>query len=270
MMDTLPNQPAIAFVVAACDEAVLRAALLASPDLAGAEISVQRNAPCAGAACNRGLEQTQAEVIVFAHQDVFLPAGWVGSLRESVNYLAANDPDRGIPGVYGVSKAGEWMGWTYSNGSGEALGQPFPTPRPVRVLDEMLLIVRRSANLRFDENLPGFHLYGTDICLEAEKRGMQNYIISYFAIHNSKGLLWLPSTFWRACLHLQKTRAAQLPVQATCAVLTHSRFAVLKEFFLDWLRAKYNPERFGTRVADPAALCRQVQSRMESLPCSTT
>ena len=270
MPDEFSDQPTIAFVVAACDEVVLRAALLASPDLVSAEVSVQRDASNAATAYNRGLEQTQAEIVVFAHQDVFLPAGWIASLREAVKYLAATDPDWGILGVYGVSEDGEWLGWTYSNGLRQILGQPFSTPCPVRVLDEMLLIVRRSADLRFDEKLPGFHLYGTDICLEAEKRGMQNYIISNFAIHNSNGLLWLPGTFWRACLHLQKTRAAQLPVQSTCARLTCSRFAVFKEFCLDWLRAKYNPERIGTRVPDPAALYRRLQSQMEDLRCPTT
>ena len=44
-------------------------------------------------------------------------------------------------------------------------------PARVATLDELLLIVRRDAGLRFDPDL-GFHLYGADICLQASEQGL--------------------------------------------------------------------------------------------------
>ncbi len=59
------------------------------------------------------------------------------------------------------------------------------------VLDELLLVIRRSSGLSFDDGLPSFHLYGADICLQAQMGGMKSYIITAFCIHNSNGVRYL-------------------------------------------------------------------------------
>jgi hypothetical protein len=44
-------------------------------------------------------------------------------------------------------------------------------PASVSTLDELLLVIPSSTHLRFDPDL-GFHLYGADICLTAQERGL--------------------------------------------------------------------------------------------------
>ena len=36
--------------------------------------------------------------------------------------------------------------------------------------DELLIVLRRDSGLRFDEGLPGWHMYGTDIVQTARAR----------------------------------------------------------------------------------------------------
>jgi len=55
----------------------------------------------------------------------------------------------------------------------------------VQTLDEIVLIFRRDSGLSFDETLPHFHFYGTDICMRAAEQGRQCYAISAFCVHNT-------------------------------------------------------------------------------------
>jgi hypothetical protein len=90
----------------------------------------------------------------------------------------------------------------------------------VRSLDEAVLIVRKSSGVRFDESLPGFHMYGTDICQEANRRGMKAYAISSFCIHNTNGYNMLPWDFWKCYLIMRRKWRRQLPITTPCAKIT--------------------------------------------------
>ena len=69
----------------------------------------------------------------------------------------------------------------------------------VQTLDEIVLILKKSSGLRFDDSLPHFHFYGTDICLRAAQRGMRSYAISAFCVHNTHQTLVLPEEFYECC-----------------------------------------------------------------------
>ena len=62
--------------------------------------------------------------------------------------------------------------------------------RPSRVLtlDENLLVIRRDAELACTPELSGFHLYGTDLCLNAYARGRSAYVVEYRLTHLSSTL----------------------------------------------------------------------------------
>ena len=126
----------------------------------------------------------------------------------------------GVTGAYGVTTCGKGAGHIYSTGLGRFVGEPFTEPIQVRSLDEMLLVLRRSADIRFDERVPGFHLYGTDICLEAEARGMRNCVLPCFALHNSIGIKWLPMSFWQAYIYLRRKWKNRLPLITPCTKIT--------------------------------------------------
>ncbi len=260
----LRSQP-ISLVTASNDERLLRSCLLASPELAvNCEVSIQSGAVSAAQAYNRGISETQAEIVCFAHQDVYFPSGWMKCLAGSVNWLMQQDPAWGVLGVYGVTADGECRGWAYSTGLGRLLGAPFLQPQPVRTLDEMVLVIRRSSGLRFDEALPGFHLYGTDICLEAERMGLRNYVVPALALHNSNGIAVLPWAFWRAWLFVRRKWFNLLPIDTPCVKIEKLPAAAVKTALAQVYSTVIRRKQPGKRVADPEILWRRLFERYET------
>jgi hypothetical protein len=140
----------------------------------------------------------------------------------------------------------------------KVLGQPFQAPRACISLDEALLVIRRSSGLSFDEQLPGFHLYGTDICLAARQKKMNSYIIPAFCIHNTAGLKFLPWAFWRAYLYMRKKWWQQLPVKTPCTVITRLPAQIVEDPLRSAYSAYLKRRNVGKRVPDPHSLYREL------------
>ncbi len=248
------NRSKCSLIVAVNNEDVLENCLLKSPDIhAFCQIIPKRDFPSAGEAYNAGISNAMHEILIFSHQDVYLPPGWLTSLQSAIDRLDGIDPHWGVVGVFGIAKAGGTAGYIYSTGLKKILGEPSTCVIEAQSLDEMLLVTRRSRDLFFDEKLPGFHLYGTDICLEAKRRGMKNYIISAFCIHNSNGIQFLPGAFWRSYFFLRSKWWCELPVTTPCTVITKSALPVVK-YVLTMGRAVLSFPDQGRRCADPQLL----------------
>lgn len=238
-------------MVASNNEGVLQNNLLRSPDLEHArEIVVERNPLSASNGYNKGLINCSGDVIIFAHQDVFLPTRWTERLLQSVEAIAATDPNWGVAGVYGVTENGEGAGYVYSTGLGRFVGNAFDVPIQVRTMDEMVIIIRRSSGLKFDENLPGFHLYGTDICLVAESLGMRNYVLPCFALHNSMGIQYLPMSFWRAYHYLRNKWKERLPIVTPCTTITYGCMPIFRHLVEALLALMIKKKKLGLRADD--------------------
>ena len=106
--------------------------------------------------------------VVYMHQDVYLSEGWDRQLTRQLREAERRFGPIGVAGVYGVGEviapvdmtqplAAERIGWVVDRG--RTLRDGPELPATVATLDELLLIVRRDAPLRFDPAL-GFHLYG--------------------------------------------------------------------------------------------------------------
>ncbi len=245
----------IAVVVAVNDEAVFNGSLMRSPEMASAkELRVQRGCASAGQAYNAGIKLSASPVMIFAHQDVFFPGGWFELLSQTIQEIAIKDPNWGVLGVYGIGMSGEAIGHIYSTGLEKVLGRPLEEPREVCSLDEVVLVVRRSSGLQFDEALPGFHLYGTDICLQARNRGLKCYVVSSFCIHNSNGLSVLPSAYTRAFLYMRRKWRGHLPITTPCMQITQCGVPLLQHNLAIWIRTVFNRHQRGKRCADPSAL----------------
>jgi len=240
-------------ICATNNEDILRSCLLNSPDIGEAsDVILQRGYASAAVAYNSAINKASSDLLVFVHQDVYLPPGWSDSLHRALELLSKADPNWGIAGVYGVNKSwDDGVGFLHCAECGR-LGNFFDGVREVRCLDEVLLIMRKSSNLRFDEQLPSFHMYGIDICLEAQRRGMKSYAISAFCIHNTHGYRMLPLQFWRCYLFMRKKWRSELPVATPCTEIT----------FWCWPMIRYNISRAAnialgryratTRFADPS------------------
>ena len=252
-----------AFIAACNSEEVLRANLLASPDTTAAEINIQRGAASSAQAYNRGIDATEAEIMIFIHQDMFLPSGWLAKLERTIDRAGKNGPQlfRSVLGMFGLERrlaTGEGC-HVYTTGLRRVLGGDFEGVREIVCLDEIVLVFRRASGLRFDEQLPGFHLYGADICLEARNRAMKSYAFSAFGIHNSNGIAYLPSAYWQTYRYLHRKWRHWLPVLTSCMPITRFHGPALRYLIRNLPSAFRAGRKPGKRVADPAQLLDSLQ-----------
>ena len=216
----------LTFVVAVNDSSVLQSNFLASPILSCGtrhQVLLQKGFPSAGRAYNGALDFAKNEIVVFVHQDVFFPARWDAKLFAQIAAIEAFDADWGVIGCIGVSSQGEIVGHAYCNSSQGEVGNPSCADAvEVRSLDEFVLAFRKSSGLVFDENLPYFHFYGTDVCLSAQSKGLRNYAISNFCVHNAMPVIELSREFWLCAKYMTAKWYEKLPVRTTCTTLTSS------------------------------------------------
>jgi glycosyltransferase involved in cell wall biosynthesis len=212
----------ISIVTASNDEACLQLNLMASPMVKDGTVTVhvERNAPSATIAYNRGLDATRSDIIIFAHQDVYFPQGWEEKLAESLQQLETFDPKWAVLACCGIHRNEEFVGDVWSTGLGGRIGAPVSEPQPVQSVDELFIILRRSAGLRWDNDLPNFHLYGSDIVQTALAAGHGAWVMNLPVIHNDKFHVKLGDDFTRSYRWMQRKWRACLPIRATVGQVT--------------------------------------------------
>jgi hypothetical protein len=129
----------------------------------------------------------------------------------------------------------------------------------VRTLDEVLLILKKSSGLRFDQRIPGFHMYGADICLEAHRHGLKCYAISAFCIHNTNQYGLLPLQFWQGYLAMRRKWKAQLPIKTSCTEITRWCWPMIRSNVARAINLATGRDKPpAKRVSDPNQLCREI------------
>ena len=252
----------LTFVVAANDRGVLNSNLLSSPCFSGThdhQVLVLEGHSSAATAYNIGLDRALNETVVFAHQDVFLPDTWLPSMYAGLSLLKDIDPNWGVAGCCGITAAGNRLGHLYTPGEG-VVGKLLSGPQRVRVLDELVLVLRKSSGIRFSDDLPGFHFYGPDICLAAEQQQMNCYVITAFCIHNARQYFDYPTDFYSSYRIMKRKWAESLPVQTSCIRISKFDSDVWKRRVRRaWCFLSGLPLDRGLRVEDPRQLWRQIQ-----------
>ncbi|HXX80351.1 MAG TPA: glycosyltransferase [Thermodesulfovibrionales bacterium] len=146
----------------------------------------------AAQALNFGGSQAKGTYIMFIHQDVnILSNTWLEDAERMLDTI----PNLGIAGVVGSVEEGDSISERMRNviahgDDKEQIGNAIPLPEPVQTLDELLLIIPRKIfrEHQFDEHTcTGWHLYGTDYCLNMLTIGKGVYVIPLYVIHKSKG-----------------------------------------------------------------------------------
>ncbi|MDU8926236.1 hypothetical protein RXV86_02455 [Alisedimentitalea sp. MJ-SS2] len=214
----------IALVVASHNQDILGFNLKASPCLLNDshQLHVIQDAPSASIAYNRGLELSDAEIIVFVHHDVYLPVGWSELLQKRVAEVEALDPDWALLGPVGVDEYGTVFGPVWSTSLGQIVGRVPTKPVPIQSYDELMIVMRRDAGLRFDEKLPNFHLYGTDIVQTALGQNKGCYSVSLPVIHNDGFHDTLGEDFSQCLRYMQKKWHSRLPLKTAVTEITRS------------------------------------------------
>lgn len=212
------------FVVNVTDEAVFEANLMASPCLASGEghelIVMRRQASEQAAAYNAGFDQASNELVVFVHQDVYLPKGWPVQCADALRIAEQMFGNVEVAGVSGTSTA--------ANGAVEQIGRllesdalvgtPVGTARQAESLHDCLVMLKKSTRLRFDERL-GRHFLGADLCLQARQLGKAGVVLEALCYHNNT--VDVPdSGYWSAGTRFARKWAAELPVATAYGMIT--------------------------------------------------
>lgn len=252
----------LTFVVPVNDRYVYENTFLSSPIFRKEKFKIKTkfNYHSASTAFNDALSEADTEIVIFTHQDMFFPESWIEELSYSLQTIEAHDRRWGVIGCYGVTRENNRYGHLYSTGLREFLGSPMAEPVPVQTLDEIILVMRKSSGLKFDENLPGFHLYGTDICQQAARKGLLSYAIDAFCIHNTDQKLWLPDEFYKAYRYLRKKYWKELPIQTSCIRISKSNYRYFQRKFAD-LYAKLMLRRKNHRYSEPSMLMMILEQR---------
>lgn len=257
--DILDN---LQIVAAVNDEDVLERNLMASQIVRESRVTLNcyRGAACASEAYNKGLDETSAAIIVFAHQDVYLPDAWAGQLAQAISRIEQVDPDWGVIGAFGVDLAGRNIGHAWSTGLNAKLGGKFTEPVACRSVDEFVIVLNRKCGVRFDEGLPGFHLYGTDIVLSAAEAGFKSYVADIPVIHNSKPVVGYAGGYSDAWQYMRSKWSPRLPVPTLTVPLTRSGLPLLRARFRLWKSKARRMRRAGNPLTAPQAFVQHLES----------
>jgi len=228
----------VSFAAAVNDKVVLAGCLRRSPDLVAgaAALRTYEGFASAARAYNRALDEADTDVVVLVHQDVYLPGGFLDRLDEALAQLAALDPNWAVAGVIGLDPPGNVVGETWSSGLRQLVGGKVSAPTAVVTLDEVLLVVRRAAGVRFDEEMPGYHLYAADFVLQASEAGHRSYVIDLPIIHHSRPVVKLDAGYRRAYRFMQRKWRRRLPIPNLVCTISRSPLPLaLRDARLRWL-----------------------------------
>lgn len=217
------------------DEAVLEYCLKRSPDIASGAVKLRTysNYSSAGAAYNRAIDEATGDILVLAHQDVYLPAGFLAHLHEQVTQLNEMDPDWAVAGAIGLNPNREVRGAVWVSSFQRVLGVRVSAPVPAICVDELLIIVRLKSGVRFDEALPGFHMYGVDVIHTARSRGLESYILDAPVVHHSRPVMSLGGGYRVAYKYMQKKWRNNLPIfNLICTIYPTSLWLTWRDFKL--------------------------------------
>lgn len=255
----------------ATDIGILDRDLRRSPAIAEGrvELSVLWNKPNASEAYAEAMRAAPAELMIFAHCDVYFPDGWFERLQWEIERLTHLDPAWAVAAVIGVTAAGEFVGRAWDTSlaplfaeTDGVFGNALHLPVPVQSCDEMVLIVRTDARVPFDRELPGFHLYGTDIALEAERRGRTAYALDMPLIHNAKAQLRLGPDYVGSYRYMVRKWRSRLPVETTCGTLSVNPFVLPLRRMKVRYKALCRPSTYTTeRLSDPSIKADQLGMR---------
>jgi hypothetical protein len=122
---------------------------------------------------------------ILCHQDLRLDQGHgIDDLIGAIRGLEKRDDRWAVAGNAGGSRALRVVR-SLTDPHGGASGGPFPAR--VHSLDENFLVIKTGTGIRCSPQLSGFHLYGTDLCLNALDKDRQPYVIDFRVRHLSRG-----------------------------------------------------------------------------------
>lgn len=153
---------------------------------------------------NRGLKESQYNIVLFIHNDTcFVKNGWGSALLEKFN-----TSDFGIIGLAGTNRIlrehqGQWFkyagynaGFVYHPDGSGGMEETWLCNKlnfivPAVTVDGVFVAIAKDRIVKeFDEDFKGFHFYDISFCVRNFEKGVKVGILSDLSIvlyHNSKG-----------------------------------------------------------------------------------
>jgi Glycosyltransferase like family len=252
------ESPKLAIAAAVNDHATLAQCLARSPDIANGTLMLKtyEGFSTAGIAYNQALDESTAEYLLFAHQDVYLPGGFARRMVAALDQLSTIAPDWAIAGVVGA-RHGEVIGKVWCSGNNRVIGEGQSLPARANTLDELIIIVRRSSGLRFDEVLPSFHLYAADIILTAAAAGQTTWVVDVPVVHHSRPVVNLGGGYKEAWNYMRRKWRANLPIENLVCTITASPFSLWEKDLRLRVRHRGRSAR-AEAVGDPVEIAKRL------------
>lgn len=134
---------------------------------------------------NEFLKQANGKYIIICHQDILLLEDGLKELQSCIDSIDKIDNNWAVCGNAGAVGPNHIV--YHVTYPGNLFMDKGKLPLKVSALDENFLLIKNSANLRVSNNLSGFHLYATDLVLQAELNGYSAYVIPFNLLHKSRG-----------------------------------------------------------------------------------
>ena len=188
----------LAVVVAVNDERLFNHNILASPGLKeiGAQIIAVRGATSAADAYEKGAAQTTASWILYCHQDVYFPEGSGYEIENLLKNKVDVDSAKVVLGFAGLSGK---LNSENTSGAGLVMDRgrrlDWPATKKAVSIDELAVIMHRDCKYKIDAKL-GWHLWATDLSLQAAFGKSYAEIIRVLVHHNSPHDCSLPAEFY--------------------------------------------------------------------------
>lgn len=163
------------------------------------------------------LNRARGDYVVICHQDI-VAIDDRARLEACLAELDARDETWAVAGNAGGTIDRLYIRISDRSGPDQNAG---PFPAKVMSLDENFFVVRRDARLSLSNDLSGFHLYGTDICLHAEILGLSAYVISYHVRHDGTGAMGADFDTCKSAFQARWSEAfRERRLRTTCTILS--------------------------------------------------
>lgn len=234
------------------DAEVLAANLSRSPDIAEGRVAltVLWHQASAASAYGAAFAQSDAAFGIFVHQDVYLPRGWLLRMEAQIAALDRVEPGWHVAGVIGIDRDEIHRGRIWDSGLAREIGTRLSAPVCVQSLDEVLLVMPRSAAHLWDAALPGFHLFATDLVLASEVQGRRALAFDNPLIHNTRAVVRLGPDYLSAYRHLGRKWARDLPRPTLIAQLSPRRHRLVMFRLRLWYKRVFRKSTYSLTPVD--------------------
>jgi len=197
----------ITVVVALTDKNLLSDYVLSSPGLKELDVQIItiKGAASAAEAFYQGISKTDCPWIIYCHQDVYFPEGSGHEIERILSKVEKSEETKTVIGFFGItgdlnSENVAAIGKVTSGLLG-TVDRSQNTSKSIIAMDELAVVMYRDCKYKIDPKL-GWHLWATDLCLQAALEGVhlrvESLLLEHYSAHDYVGNGGCPPEYWNS------------------------------------------------------------------------